>query len=242
MTNATRRPPVWLFDLDNTLHDASHAIFPAISANMNLYIARVLGDGKTPASQEAVNAARLGYWKRYGATLLGMIRHHQVSAAHFLQETHELPHLSEMIRAERGLHRLLRQLCGRKILFTNAPQKYSKDLMHHLGLQRHFQHHISIENMQVHRQLRPKPSRLMLRRLLRKHGVAAGRCILVEDTLVNLKSAKRLGLRTVWITQYLRMSDPIGAAPLPRMLKRPRYVDVKVKSVRQLPGSMHKLR
>jgi hypothetical protein len=77
--------PVWLFDLDNTLHDASHAIFPAISANMNTYIARVLGDGVTPASQEAVDAARIGYWKRYGATLLGMIRHHHVDAADFLR-------------------------------------------------------------------------------------------------------------------------------------------------------------
>ena len=41
--NITRNSPVWLFDLDNTLHNASHAIFPAIMANMNLYIARVLG-------------------------------------------------------------------------------------------------------------------------------------------------------------------------------------------------------
>jgi putative hydrolase of the HAD superfamily len=72
--------------------------------------------------------------------------------------------------------------------------------------------------------------------------VAARRCILVEDTLANLKSASRLGLRTVWVTQYLRMSDPIGKAPLPRTLKRPGYVDVKVKSVRQLPARLHRLR
>jgi putative hydrolase of the HAD superfamily len=26
--NITRSSPVWLFDLDNTLHNASHAIFP----------------------------------------------------------------------------------------------------------------------------------------------------------------------------------------------------------------------
>ncbi|MFP4906040.1 HAD family hydrolase, partial [Paraburkholderia sp. BR14261] len=26
--------PVWLFDLDNTLHNASRAIFPAINAGM----------------------------------------------------------------------------------------------------------------------------------------------------------------------------------------------------------------
>jgi putative hydrolase of the HAD superfamily len=231
-----------LFDLDNTLHDASHAIFPAISANMNVYIARVLGDGVTPASKEEVDAARLGYWKRYGATLLGMIRHHQVSAADFLRETHSLPQLQQMIRAERGLARLLARLPGRKILLTNGPMRYSTDVLRHLGLQRQFGHHIAIENMHVHGQLRPKPSKLMLRRLLRRHGVSAHRCVLVEDTLANLKSARQLGMRTVWVTQYLRVSDPIGAAPLPRMLKRPNYVDVKVKSVRQLPGSLHKLR
>ena len=41
---------VWLFDLDNTLHDASHAIFPAISANMNVYLARILGQNGVPAT------------------------------------------------------------------------------------------------------------------------------------------------------------------------------------------------
>ena len=238
-------PMLWLFDLDNTLHDASHAIFPLISANMNTYIARVLGDGVTPASAEqvsAANAARLDYWKRYGATLLGMMLHHQVRAADFLRETHDLAGLQQLIRAERGLARMLRSLPGRKILLTNAPSRYSRDVMRHLGLQRHFSHHVAIENMQVHGQLRPKPSKLMLRRLLRRHGDSAHRCILVEDTLANLRSASQLGVRTVWVTQYLRYSDPIGQAPLPRMLKRPAYVDVKVKSVRQLPARLHRLR
>jgi putative hydrolase of the HAD superfamily len=240
--NIPRSPPLWLFDLDNTLHDASDSIFPSISANMNTYIARVLGDGVTPAGPDAVNAARLLYWKRYGATLLGMIRHHQVSAADFLRQTHELADLRQMIRAERGLGRLLRRLPGRKILLTNAPRRYSTDVMRHLGLQRHFSHHIAIEDMQVHGQLRPKPSKLMLRRLLRKHGVPARRCILVEDTLANLRSASQLGLRTVWVTQYLRSSDPIGTAAVPKMLKRPAYVDVKVKSVRQLTARLQRLR
>jgi putative hydrolase of the HAD superfamily len=242
VANLITRSPLWLFDLDNTLHDASHAIFPAISANMNTYIARVLGDGVTPASREAVDAARLGYWKRYGATLLGMIRHHQVSPADFLRETHDIGALQDLIRAERGLARLLRRLPGRKILLTNGPTRYSTDVMRHLGLQRHFAHHIAIEDMRVHGQLRPKPSKLMLRRLLRRHGVEARRCILVEDTLANLKSAKQLGMRTAWVTQYLRMSDPIGRAALPKMLKRPTYVDVKVKSVRQLPARLRRLR
>ena len=232
---------LWLFDLDNTLHDASHAIFPLISANMTTYIARVLGDGVTPASAEqinAANAARLDYWKRYGATLLGMMLHHQVRAADFLRETHDLAGLQQLIRAERGLARMLRSLPGRKIVLTNAPTRYSRDVLRHLGLARQFSHHVAIENMHVHGQLRPKPSKLMLRR----HGVAAHRCILVEDTLANLRIARQLGMRTVWVTQYLRGSGASAQAPLVRVPNRPAYVDVKVKSVRQLPARLHRLR
>jgi putative hydrolase of the HAD superfamily len=60
-------------------------------------------------------------------------------------------------------------LPGQKILLTNAPRRYSRELVRHLGLHRHFSHHISIESMHVHRQLRPKPSRIMLRKLLARH-------------------------------------------------------------------------
>jgi putative hydrolase of the HAD superfamily len=234
--NITPSSPLWLFDLDNTLHDASSAIFPAIIANMNVYIARVLGDGTTPATQAEVDAARMSYWRRYGATLLGMVRHHNVRAADFLHETHQIENMTDMIRCERGLSRLLRRLPGRKILLTNAPMRYSTDVMRHLGLSRHFTHHIAIEQMQVHRQLRPKPSGLMLRRMLRRHGIAPGRCILVEDTLDNLRSARRLGVRTVWLTQFL------GAHAVQKMPNRPAFVDVKVKSLHQLPRHLHRLR
>jgi putative hydrolase of the HAD superfamily len=238
--------PIWLFDLDNTLHNASHAVFPAINANMNAYMARVLGSGDTPAEPEVVNAVRLAYWKRYGATLLGMVKHHQVKMEEFLIEAHRFDDLPTMIRAERGLARLLKRLPGRKILLTNAPRRYSHDVLRHLGLQRHFARHIPIEAMHVHRQLRPKPSRHLLRKLIAREGATARRCILVEDTTDNLRAARALGMRTVWVTQYLASSPNLrqlaGNRPLPTFNKRPAYVDVKVKSVTQLPAALHRLR
>ncbi|HEV2611131.1 MAG TPA: pyrimidine 5'-nucleotidase [Noviherbaspirillum sp.] len=238
--------PVWLFDLDNTLHNASHAIFPAINTNMNAYMARVLGKEGVDADPDVVNAARLAYWKRYGATLLGMIKHHQVRAEDFLREAHTFEELTAMIRAERGLARLLKRLPGRKILLTNAPRGYSREVVRHLGLHRHFAGHIAIESMRVHRQLRPKPSRLLLHKLLAREGVAAHNCILVEDTLDNLKAAKTLGMRTAWITQYLaskpNLQQRADNLPSPKFTKRPVYVDVKVKSVRKLPANLHRLR
>ena len=240
------RQPIWLFDLDNTLHDASHAIFPAINANMNAYIARVLGNGDTPADEATVNAARQEYWQRYGATLIGMVRHHQVRSEDFLDAAHRFDDLAAMIRAERGLARLFRRLPGKKILLTNAPRRYAREVVRHLGLHRYFAAHVPIESMRVHRQLRPKPSRPMLRKLLAKERLEARRCILVEDTTVNLKAAKAVGLRTAWVTSHLAAQHARQARaaqlPPPMFTKHPLYVDVKVKSIRQLSKNVRRLR
>lgn len=236
---------LWLFDLDNTLHDASHEIFPAITANMNAFLAKTLGVGDSPADVEQVNAVRMAYWKRYGATLLGMIRHHDVKMRDFLHEAHQFDDLTSMIRAERGLQHFFRRLPGRKILLTNAPRRYSHDVLRHLGLHRHFARHISIESMRVHGNLRPKPSRHLLKKLLAKEKVRPQRAILVEDTARTLKAAKAVGMRTVLVTQYLSaqasQQQHIVTLAQPECRNRPVYVDVKVKSIRQLPGHLRRL-
>ena len=79
--------------------------------------------GKVQAGEinpDAVDAVRIAYWQRYGATLLGMMRHHAVRSDDFLRDAHQFENLSSMIRAERGVARVLKRLPGRKILLTNA--------------------------------------------------------------------------------------------------------------------------
>ena len=227
--------PIWLFDLDNTLHNASHAIFPAIAQNMNGFMADLLGDGKTPADAATVNAVRQRYWQRYGATLLGLVKHHGVRADDFLHAAHQFDNLSSMIRAERGLTRLFKRLPGKKILFTNAPRQYSRQVMRHLGLHRHFAQHIPIEEMRVHGHLQPKPSSRFLRKLLAKQGLQARQCILVEDSLANLRAAKKLGIRTVLVTQYTQEMSLLGHK------KSAACVDVTVKSVFKLAAYQRQL-
>lgn len=229
----------WFFDLDNTLHDASHAIFPAINANMNRYIAQVLADAGLAHDTDAVDAARIDYWQRYGATLLGMVRHHRIRPDDFLRQAHRFDDLPSMIRAERGLTYFLRRLPGRKILLTNAPQHYASNVVRHLGLHRHFAQAITIESMRVHRHLRPKPSRSLLRHLLAKRRLRPRCCVLVEDTIANLATAHQLGMRTVWVTGY---GTPADARAPSAFIKRPTFVDVKVKSVKQLSGQLRRLR
>jgi len=81
----TRRP-VWLLDLDNTLHDALTHIMPRIDRAMTDYVMTHLSVNEVQA-----NLLRLQYWQRYGATLLGMVRHHGVDATHFLQRRIPFP-------------------------------------------------------------------------------------------------------------------------------------------------------
>nr|WP_238264385.1 pyrimidine 5'-nucleotidase [Cupriavidus pauculus] len=194
---------LWLFDLDNTLHDASHAIFPAINRSMTAYVARVLGCDEATASR-----VRVDYWQRYGATLLGMIRHHGVDAADFLRAAHDFPELADMVRVRRGLAAALRRLPGRKILVTNAPRDYAHAVMAVAGIDRCFERVVAIEDMWVHGHLRPKPDRRMLRRLLAQTGVAAHRVVLVEDTVSHLKHYAGTGIRTAWVTGFLRTLAP----------------------------------
>jgi putative hydrolase of the HAD superfamily len=158
---------VWLFDLDNTLHDASHAIFPAINRLMTAYVARVLGCDDATASR-----VRVDYWQRYGATLLGMIRHHGVDPADFLRAAHEFPELAGMVRVRRGLAAHLRRLPGRKILVTNAPQDYAHAVLDIAGIRHCFERVVAIEQMWVHGHLRPKPDRRASCDIGRRHAVA----------------------------------------------------------------------
>jgi putative hydrolase of the HAD superfamily len=226
---------VWLFDLDNTLHNASQAIFPALNRNMNVFMTRVLREQGHAADQEQVNYLRQLYWRQYGATLLGLMHHHQVKAEDFLRETHTFEDLVGMIAAERGLLRFLHRLPGKKILLTNAPLEYANTVVQHLGLHRSFSKSVSIESMYVHKHLRPKPSRQLIRKLLAKEKIPAHRCILIEDTAINLKAAKQEGLHTVWMTRYLSSNPHAQLHDLQRqMAMRPAYVDMKIHSIRQL--------
>jgi putative hydrolase of the HAD superfamily len=229
--SSTARAKVWLFDLDNTLHNASHAIFAAIDTRMTDYVALHLALERGDA-----DSLRRLYWQRYGATLLGMVRHHGVDARHFLRETHDFE-VARLLRAERGLVRALARLPGRKILITNAPLAYATTVLRGLAVHRHFRDRYPIERMQVHRVYRPKPSRLMLRALLARERVAAADAVLIEDSAVNLKAARQLGVSTVLMTGH---GTPLAGAPGRRA--RAGYVGLRIRTLHALPRAAGRIR
>ena len=110
---------VWVFDLDNTLHNARPHIFPHINRAMTSYLQVHLGLDEVAATE-----LRRHYWQRYGATLIGLMRHHATDPRHFLRTTHDFPELGKMVVREPGLRATLRRLPGRKLVFSNSPVHY----------------------------------------------------------------------------------------------------------------------
>ncbi len=219
---------VWLFDLDNTLHDASHAVFWRLNGAMTDYIVQHLG-----LPHHEADALRVGYWRRYGATLLGLEAHHGVRAAHFLAETHMLPGLEGQLRMAPVDRAALKRLPGRKFLLTNAPADYARRVLTTLDLASCFEGVMAIEDMRMFGSLRPKPDTRMLRHVLAKLKVPAHRAVLVEDTVANLRSARRLGLRTVWMQRYLR-GNPHGPEAGIGLHGRPAVIDQRLRRLHDL--------
>ena len=220
--------PIWLFDLDNTLHDASAAVFWRLNGSMSDYIAQHLG-----VPRDEADRLRVHYWRRYGATLLGLERHHGIRAAHFLAQTHVLPGLEGQLHMPAVDKAALKSLPGRKFLLTNAPAGYAKRVLTALDLSSCFEGVIAIEGMRVFGDLRPKPDKRMLNVVLARLKLPASRCVLVEDTVANLKSARQIGMRTVWMQHYLRHNQH-GPEVGMRLHGRPPAVCVRIKKLRTL--------
>ncbi|UXY16220.1 pyrimidine 5'-nucleotidase [Chitiniphilus purpureus] len=211
--------PIWLFDLDNTLHHAHRHVFPIIDAEMTAWIAANLA-----IAPHAADELRRRYWQRYGATILGLKRHHpQLDPHHFLAAAHPLPRLLETVHPVPGLARTLRRLRGRKILFTNGSTAYGRAMLAALGVSRHFDAVVGVDALR----LTPKPFAAGYRQLLARYRLDPRRCVMVEDSVDNLTTAKRLRMRTVWLRPHRR-----GHAA----------VDYLLTGLHQLPGRLGRQR
>ncbi len=213
-----RLPPsrrVWIFDLDNTLHDARARIFPAMHGQINAFLRK-----RFDVDEAGANAMREHFWRTYGTTLDGLMRHHGVHPREFLAETHVFPELADMVVHENAVRHALRVLGGTKLVFSNAPRHYVWQVLRAIRLDRYFDAVYSIEDARY----RGKPALHGFHHLLRQHDLDPHRCAMVDDMLENLRAAHRLGMSTVWVSAVRR---------------RVPYVDACIASVTELPRRIH---
>ena len=199
----------WVFDLDNTLYPARD-LYDEIGERMTAYIAR-----KLSMPTEAALEVRERYFHEYGATVVGLVRHHGIKARDFLLDVHTADH--SVLSADAELRALIAALPGRRIIFTNGGGGHAERVLESLALADLFESIYDIEACG----LAPKPQRAAYDRLIEMSGVDPAASLLIEDTLRNLEPAHEMGFGTALV-------GPVHPAPLPA------YVDVWAPDVKAL--------
>lgn len=162
--------------------------------------------------QHQANRLRHYYWRVYGATLKGLVRHHGVDPHHFLAQTHAFDDLSALLEPVNNLKHLLNSIKQRKCVFTNGPYQYANEVLALMGVLDCFDCVFSVESTQFYAKPNPRGFTMLLNKL----KTAAHQCVMVEDNLAALQTAKRLGMTTVLVSNQLH---------------KPMYVDHRVNSV-----------
>ncbi len=178
-----------LFDLDNTLYPAECDLFSLIDVRINRYMEEVVA-----IDPLAVDGLRRRYWKDYGTTLQGLIRHHVVDPEDYLDYVHAVD-VGSRLSFDNELQQTLRDLRLPSYVFTNGSRCHVDRVVTALGLDGLFADIFDIRIADY----QPKPNPDPYRQVLDELALSGDQCIMMEDQLQNLEMAKQFGMKTVLI-------------------------------------------
>lgn len=177
-----------LFDLDNTLYDASAGLQRVVDERITQWIMDNLG---LPFAE--ADDLRVRTWRQYGTTAKGLEAEYglppkplydwavsQVEPAGYLEPSPELSGMLDRFAAE--LH-----------VFTNATEVYARKVLQTLGISRHFQRVFDIE----YNGWQCKPQEAIYEHIVQTLALPPEQIALVEDNPRNLEPAIKLGMLTV---------------------------------------------
>ncbi len=179
----------WVFDLDNTLYPPRYRLFDQIEVRMTAWVMRALNVGATEA-----NRLRQHYWDKYGTTLAGLMREHNVDPAPYLTDVHNIDF--SVLPRDPVLASHLRALPGRKIVYTNACAPYAEKVLDARGLGGIFDAIYGVE----HAQFRPKPEREAFEAIFSQDGLDPTFAAMFEDDARNLTVPHDMGMACVHIS------------------------------------------
>ena len=189
----------WIFDLDNTIYDIKAGLFVKISERITDYIMKILS-----FTREEANLVRSDMYRKYGLTLTGLMREYKIDPDEYLDFIHDVTHPE--LKYEKKLKLSLKNLSGRKFIYTNASQDHAKKILSAMGIEAEFEKILDIKATQYV----PKPDPKSYDIMLKSFGILSNKTensIFIEDTANNLRPAKLLGLKTVWMENERNLED-----------------------------------
>jgi putative hydrolase of the HAD superfamily len=178
------------FDLDATLYDPASGLWQAIGDRINLYLHQKMG-----FPEARVGKIRNDYYIRYGTTLNGLLQHHQIDPAEYLDFVHDLP-VRSFLKPDPDLKAMLASLPQACWVFTNSDHAHAGRVLDALGIQSCFQGVIALETLR----LQSKPAPEAYETAFSVSGnPAPNQCVLLDDSLRNLAPAHALGVTTILV-------------------------------------------
>lgn len=178
----------WVFDLDNTLYPPQYRLFDQIEVRMTAWVMRALKVGKTEADR-----LRQHYWEVYGTTLSGLMREHGIDPAPYLDDVHDIDFT--VLPSDPALAQTIRNLPGRRIVYTNGCVPYAHRVLAARGLDGLFDAIYGIESAEF----RPKPERAAFESIFAQDGLDPTTAAMFEDDPRNLAAPHAMGMRTVHV-------------------------------------------
>jgi putative hydrolase of the HAD superfamily len=186
-----------LFDLDETLYPRSSSLMPTIAKRIDRYVIERVG---VPPAQ--ADELRQHWRKAYGTALRGMIEEkYPFDVDDYLHYVHDIP-LDGVIEAQPEARRMLMNMPLRRAVLTNSDVQHATRVLAHVNLLDCFERIVDIRALNFINKPNPQAYRTALDLL----GVSAQETIFVEDTPVNTRSAKALGITTI-LVDYPPSSD-----------------------------------
>jgi len=178
-----------LFDLDNTMYPQGSGVMGTISQRINVYMAERLG-----LDEASIKQLRPQYWKKYGTTLRGLYVEFGIDPDDYLSYVHRFS-VTEMLAPNDALDQALARLPWRRVVFTNASKDHAQRVLTALGVRQHFERIFGIRDTGY--VCKPDPS--AYRTVLDALCVSANKCIMFDDSIANLRAAKKLGMVAVLV-------------------------------------------
>lgn len=179
----------WVFDLDDTLYPPTGEIYAQMSERICAYVMKTLSVDKKEAS-----VIQKEYYRKYGATVWGLMVEHNVDPEDFTDYIHELD-LSSLKENPR-LRKCIDALPEKKFVFTNGAYQHAERVLKCLGLTECFNGIFSIREAEYI----PKPALQTYLKMLETFNLKAEESIMFDDSPANILGAKKAGMHTVWIS------------------------------------------
>jgi len=177
-------------DLDGTVYDRKNGMMEEMTERIASYIQQVLH-----VAPERIPGLIDRYYQTYGSSLRGIQNEFSVDPEDYLAFVHDID-LDHYLQPDIALRDHLAAIPIPKWILTNANRSHAERVLCKLGITDLFEGILDVWSMEYI----PKPHPWVYQHALEMVGDPdPWQCVLIDDSVRNLKPAQQIGFSTIWV-------------------------------------------